>query len=88
MSPKDLRKICHLEAKMLDNLVNCAQRVRQTGRRSRLDVEVTPLPVGQLAISIVEDSRMNRLAGLKCAIEVWSLAILPLLYLTQRHLMP
>ena len=49
----------------------------QTG----VDVELTPLPVGQLTISIVEDSRMNCLAGLKCAIEVWSLAILPsLLY--------
>ena len=45
----------------------------QTG----VDVELTPLPVGQLTISIVEDSRMNRLGGLKCAIEVWSLAILP-----------
>ena len=45
----------------------------QTG----VDVELTQLPVGQLTISIVEDSRMNRLGGLKCAIKVRSLAILP-----------
>ena len=50
MSPKDFRNICHPEAKILNSLVNCAQTVRQTVRRSKLDVELTQLPVGQLKI--------------------------------------
>ena len=30
MSPKDFRKICHPEAKILNSLVNCSQTDRQT----------------------------------------------------------
>ena len=48
MSPKDFRKISHLEPKILNSLVNCGRTLTQTDRRSRLDVELTPLPVGQL----------------------------------------
>ena len=52
MPPKDFRKICHPEVKILKSLVNCGHSDthtdRQTDRRSRLDVELTPLPVGQL----------------------------------------
>ena len=48
MPPKDFRKISHLEPKILNSLVNCGRTLTQTDRRSRLDVELTPLPVGQL----------------------------------------
>ena len=48
MSPKDFRKTYHPEVKILKSLVNCGQTVRRSVRRSRLDVELTPLPVGQL----------------------------------------
>ena len=34
MSPKDFRKICHPEAKILNSLVNCPQTLRQTLRGS------------------------------------------------------
>ena len=54
MSPKDFRKICHPEAKILNNLVNCGQTDRQTDTQTGLYVELTPLPVGQLKINIVE----------------------------------
>ena len=48
MSPKNFRKICHPEAKILNSLVNCGQTDRRTDAQTRLDVELTPLPVGQL----------------------------------------
>ena len=42
MSPKDLRKICHPEAKILNSLVNCSKTKLLTdgqtdGTRSRAD---------------------------------------------------
>ena len=59
MSPKNFRKICHPEAKILNSLVNCGQTLRRTDGQTRLDVELTPLPVGQLKIrlTINEDSK-------------------------------
>ena len=48
MSPKDFRKICHPEVKILKSLVNCGRSDGQTDGQTRLDVELTPLPVGQL----------------------------------------
>ena len=48
MSPKDFRKISYPEPKILNSLVNCGQTDRQTDAQTRLDVELTPLPVGQL----------------------------------------
>ena len=50
MSPKNFRKICHPEEKILNNLVNCGQTDGQRDGQARLDVELTPLPVGQLKI--------------------------------------
>ena len=52
MSPKDFRKIHHPEAKILNSLVNFGHSDAQTDRRSRLDVELTPHPVGQLRIPV------------------------------------
>ena len=53
MFPKDFRKICHPEVKILKSLVNCGRTARQTDGQTRLDVELTPLPVGQLKIVLI-----------------------------------
>ena len=48
MSPKNFRKICHPEEKILNSLVNCGQTDGRSDRQTGVDVELTPLPVGQL----------------------------------------
>ena len=55
MSPKNFRKICHPEEKILNSLVNCGQTLRHSDRQTRLDVELTPLPVGQLKTKIYQN---------------------------------
>ena len=34
MSPRDLRKMCHPEEKILNSLVNCGQTLTQTDRQT------------------------------------------------------
>ena len=48
MSPKDFRKIYHLEPKILNSLVNLSQTHAQTDRRTSVNLELTPPEVSQL----------------------------------------
>ena len=54
MSPKDFRKIYHLEPKILNSLVNWSQTHRQTDRRTSVNLELTPPEVGQLKTNQAE----------------------------------
>ena len=70
MSPKDFRKISHLEPKILNSLVNWPQTDGQTDKDMGLNLEVTP-PKNLLALptvlhiksygkKIVEDDKLKK----------------------------
>ena len=74
MSPKDFRKICHPEAKILKSLVNCPQTDKlSTDTQTGLDLELTPLPVGQLKIYMRHPNEELHKSSLDKQVELYNL---------------
>ena len=65
-----------LTEKWLGSVINVSG-VRESAISTISERKYRILNIINETIAIIEDSRLNRLGGLKCAVDIWNLAIIP-----------